>query len=147
VNPRELFVILGPSGCGKSTLLRCIAGLEEPEEGEITLGTRTVYSALTGYSVPAQERRIGMVFQNYALYPHMSVTENIAFGLRTRKVPAPERDQRVAEALRLVEMEEFADRSPAQLSGGQQQRVALARAIAGHSRTSTPCCANQFGRN
>ncbi len=131
VNPQELFVILGPSGCGKSTLLRCVAGLEEPEEGEISLGTRTVYSTMTGYSVPAQERQIAMVFQNYALYPHMSVAENIAFGLRTRKVPAPEREQRVAEALRLVELEEFAHRTPGHLSGGQQQRVALARAIAG----------------
>ncbi len=131
VNPGELFVILGPSGCGKSTLLRCVAGLEEPESGEILLGRRTVYSAARGESVPAQHRQIGMVFQNFALYPHMSVAENVGFGLKTRRVALPEVRQRVAEALRLVDMQELADRRPRQLSGGQQQRVALARAIAG----------------
>ena len=134
VNPNELFVILGPSGCGKSTLLRCVAGLEEGEQGEIRLGDRTVYSTWTGEAVAARDRQVGMVFQNFALYPHMSVAENVAFGLRTRKVPRPEITQRVAEALRLVEMEEFADRSPARLSGGQQQRVAIARAVAGRPR-------------
>jgi ABC-type sugar transport system ATPase subunit len=134
VNPGELFVILGPSGSGKSTLLRCVAGLEEPERGEISLGGRVVYSAVSGESIAAQHREIGMVFQNFALYPHMTVAENVAFGLRTRKVAAPEVGRRLAAALRLVEMEEFADRSPAQLSGGQQQRVALARAIAGDPR-------------
>lgn len=134
INPGELFVILGPSGCGKSTLLRCIAGLEEPEQGEITLGGRRVYSASTGESVASRDREIGMVFQNFALYPHMTVRENVGFGLRTRKVPHAEATERVASALGLVEMEEYADRSPARLSGGQQQRVALARAIAGDPR-------------
>ena len=134
INPGELFAILGPSGCGKSTLLRCIAGLEEPEQGEITLGGRRVYSATTGESVAARDRQIGMVFQNFALYPHMTVAENVGFGLRTRKVPQPEASERVASALHLVEMDEYADRSPARLSGGQQQRVALARAIAGNPR-------------
>lgn len=134
INPGELFVILGPSGCGKSTLLRCIAGLEEPQQGEITLGGRRVYSATTGESVAARDREIGMVFQNFALYPHMTVARNVGFGLRTRKVPQAEAAGRVTAALRLVEMEEYADRSPANLSGGQQQRVALARAIAGNPR-------------
>ncbi|MFW5741702.1 MAG: ABC transporter ATP-binding protein [Spirochaetota bacterium] len=135
INPGELFVILGPSGCGKSTLLRCIAGLEEPEQGEIALGGRRVYSAGTGESVAARDREIGMVFQNFALYPHMTVAQNVGFGLRTRKVPQAEAAERITEALRLVEMEEYADRSPARLSGGQQQRVALARAIAGNPKT------------
>ena len=134
VNPKELFVILGPSGCGKSTLLRCVAGLEEPDHGEISLGRRTVYSATTGESVSAQHRQVGMVFQNFALYPHMNVAENVGFGLRTRRVATPEIRARVSEALRLVEMEDFVDRRPAHLSGGQQQRVALARAIAGNPR-------------
>ena len=134
INPGELFVILGPSGCGKSTLLRCIAGLEEPEQGEIALGGRRVYSAATGESVASRDREIGMVFQNFALYPHMTVVQNVGFGLRTRKVPQTEAAERVTAALRLVEMEEYADRSPAHLSGGQQQRVALARAIAGNPK-------------
>ncbi len=134
INPGELFVILGPSGCGKSTLLRCIAGLEEPEQGEIALGGRRVYSAATGESVASRDREIGMVFQNFALYPHMTVAQNVGFGLRTRKVPQTEAAERVTAALRLVEMEEYADRSPAHLSGGQQQRVALARAIAGNPK-------------
>ncbi len=134
VNENELFVILGPSGCGKSTLLRCVAGLEEPEHGEITLGRRTVYSALNGESVPVQHRQVGMVFQNFALYPHMSVDENVGFGLKTRRVPPAEMRQRIDEALRLVDMEAYAGRRPGHLSGGQQQRVALARAIAANPR-------------
>jgi multiple sugar transport system ATP-binding protein len=134
INPEELFVILGPSGCGKSTLLRCVAGLENPEQGEIRLGGRIVHSSMTGESVAAQNRRVGMVFQNFALYPHMSVAENIGFGLKTRKVPREEAKQRVREALGIVEMEELADRTPAHLSGGQQQRVAVARAIAGNPK-------------
>ena len=134
VNDTELFVILGPSGCGKSTLLRCVAGLEEPEHGEIVLGRRTVYSALSGESVPVQHRQIGMVFQNFALYPHMTVEENVGFGLRTRRVAPAEMRQRIDEALRLVDMEAYAGRRPGHLSGGQQQRVALARAIAAKPR-------------
>ncbi len=131
VNPGELFVLLGPSGCGKSTLLRSVAGLEEPQEGSITLGRSTVLDARSGIHMRAQDRGIGMVFQDFALYPHMSVAQNIAFGLKTRKVPADEIDRRLAEALRIVEMESFAERRPAKLSGGQRQRIALARAIAG----------------
>ena len=134
INPGELFVILGPSGCGKSTLLRCVAGLEEPQDGTIALGGRTVFSAYTGEAVAPQDRKVGMVFQTFALYPHMTVRENVSFGLRTRKVPRPEAERRVAEALRLVDMEAFAERTPRHLSGGQQQRVSLARAIAGEAR-------------
>ncbi|MFW6211586.1 MAG: ABC transporter ATP-binding protein [Spirochaetota bacterium] len=134
VNPGELFVLLGPSGCGKSTLLRSVAGLEQPEQGEILMGRRTVLHADSGVSVPPREREVGMVFQNFALYPHMTVAKNVAFGLKTRKIAQEEADRRLRDALRLVEMEEFAGRSPAQLSGGQRQRVALARAVAVHPK-------------
>mgnify|MGYP006281943965 FL=1 len=130
VNPGELFVILGPSGCGKSTLLRCVAGLEEPEYGSITLGRRTVFDPGTGLNVSASERKVGMVFQDYALYPHMTVERNVAFGLKTRKVPKSEIPERTRQALKMVEMDQFATRRPAHLSGGQRQRVALARAVA-----------------
>ncbi|MFW5689739.1 MAG: ABC transporter ATP-binding protein [Spirochaetota bacterium] len=134
VNPNELFVILGPSGCGKSTLLRCVAGLEVPDEGTIALGGRTVFSSVTGESVAPRDRRIGMVFQNFALYPHMTAAENVAFGMQARRVPQAEARERVEKALAFVEMEELADRTPAHLSGGQQQRIAVARAIAGSPR-------------
>ncbi len=134
VNPGELFVLLGPSGCGKSTLLRSVAGLEQPEQGEILMGRRPVLHSANGLSVPARERQVGMVFQNFALYPHMTVAKNVAFGLKTRKVPQAEAEQRLKDALRLVEMEAFAERSPAQLSGGQRQRVAVARAVAVHPK-------------
>jgi iron(III) transport system ATP-binding protein len=123
IEPGELFFLLGPSGCGKTTLLRMIAGLETPTAGRIRFGDRDVTS------LPANKRRIGMVFQSYALWPHMSVAENVAFGLKVRKVQSAERDQRVREALAAVQMESFAERKPGQLSGGQQQRVALARAL------------------
>jgi ABC-type sugar transport system ATPase subunit len=134
VNPGEIFTILGPSGCGKSTLLRALAGLEEPEHGTISLGNRTVMDVTTGTNVPARERQIGMVFQDYALYPHMDVERNIMFGLKTRKVPSGEIQERTDTALRMVEMESFRNRKPSQLSGGQRQRVALARAVAANPR-------------
>lgn len=124
VRAGELFTLLGPSGCGKTTLLRLIAGLEQPDEGEIFFGDRRVETE------PAHLRNIGMVFQNYALFPHMSVADNVAYGLRARKVNPVEAAQRVEEALVMVQMERFGSRSPGQLSGGQQQRVALARALA-----------------
>jgi sn-glycerol 3-phosphate transport system ATP-binding protein len=132
INRGELFVILGPSGCGKSTLLRSVAGIEEPEQGSVWIGGTQVYNAQTGESVAAQHRFVGMVFQNFALYPHLSVSQNVGFGLQSRKVPKAEIGPRVHEALRIVDMLEFAGRTPAALSGGQQQRVALARAIAGN---------------
>lgn len=119
----ELFFLLGPSGCGKSTLLRIIAGLLEPTEGRILFDGEDITK------LPPEKRETAMVFQNYALWPHLSVFENVAFGLRARKIPAGEIRQKVTEALKLVHMEEFADRKIPFLSGGQQQRVALARAI------------------
>jgi iron(III) transport system ATP-binding protein len=120
---RELFFLLGPSGCGKTTLLRLIAGFYQPDGGELRFGDQVMNT------VPPHERNTGMVFQSYALWPHMSVAQNVAYGLEIRKVPAKEKAERVAEALRTVRMEAYADRSPNQLSGGQQQRVALARAL------------------
>jgi iron(III) transport system ATP-binding protein len=119
----ELFFLLGPSGCGKTTLLRCIAGFNEPDSGQVLIGERDVTR------VPPHERDTGMVFQSYALWPHMTVAENVAFGLDMRKAPKPETKQRVAEALAMVQMTDRADYKPNQLSGGQQQRVALARAL------------------
>ena len=123
VEPGELFFLLGPSGCGKTTLLRLLAGFYHPDAGRIRFGERDI----TG--VPPHKRRTGMVFQNYALWPHMTVRENVAFGLEMHDVPTPERRERVARALKMVQMAEYADRSPNQLSGGQQQRVALGRAL------------------
>jgi len=123
IEPGELFFLLGPSGCGKTTLLRCVAGFCIPDEGSIRIGERDITR------LPPYERDAGMVFQSYALWPHMSVGENIAFGLEMRGVPPDERRQRVAEALAMVKMSERADHRPNQLSGGQQQRVALARAL------------------
>jgi iron(III) transport system ATP-binding protein len=119
----ELFFLLGPSGCGKSTALRTVAGFYHPDEGEIHFGDRAMRD------VPPHERNTGMVFQNYALWPHMTVYQNIEYGLNVRKVGDAEKKRRVGEALDIVQMHEYADRSSNQLSGGQQQRVALARAL------------------
>lgn len=120
---RELFFLLGPSGCGKTTLLRLIAGFYRPASGEVRFGNRRMND------VEPHRRNTGMVFQNYALWPHLTVAENVVYGLEVRTIPASERRDRVAEALRIVRMEAFASRKPNQLSGGQQQRVALARAL------------------
>ncbi len=120
----EFFFLLGPSGCGKTTLLRTIAGFVEPAGGDVLFAGRSVAG------VPPERRDCGMVFQNYALWPHLSVAENVAFGLDVRRIARDEKARRVAMALRLVRMEDFAARAPASLSGGQQQRVALARALA-----------------
>ncbi len=119
----EFLSLLGPSGCGKTTTLSMIAGFETPTRGEIRIRGRRVNA------LPPERRDIAMVFQNYALFPHMSVAENIGFGLRMRRVPAAERGKRVAETARLVQVEHLLGRRPSQLSGGQQQRVALARAL------------------
>ncbi|MDD4890617.1 MAG: ABC transporter ATP-binding protein [Phycisphaerae bacterium] len=124
VEPGELFFLLGPSGCGKTTLLRMLAGFVAPDAGRILLGDEDVTDR------PAHRRNCGMVFQNYALWPHLSVAENIAFGLRVRRLPAAQRRDRVEEMVSVVQLTGLADRRPAQLSGGQQQRVALARALA-----------------
>src|SRR5712692_9973286 len=123
VEDEELLVLLGPSGCGKSTVLRVIAGLEEPTAGTIHIGDRVVTE------IEAKDRDVAMVFQSYALYPHMTVERNIEFPLRARHVPREQRATLVAEAARIVGIDELLARKPAQLSGGQRQRVALARAI------------------
>jgi len=120
---KEFLVFVGPSGCGKSTALRCLAGLEEITEGQIKIGDRVVND------VPPKDRNIAMVFQSYALYPHMSVYDNMAFGLKLRKTPKSDIDRRVKEAAGLLGIEMLLDRKPKQLSGGQRQRVALGRAI------------------
>ena len=123
----EFIVLLGPSGCGKTTTLRCIAGLEEISDGEIRMGDRVVSSKST--SVPPEKRAIGMVFQSYAIWPHMTVAENVAFGLGLKGLPKAEVTERVQTALGLVGLSQYGARGASQLSGGQQQRVALARAI------------------
>jgi iron(III) transport system ATP-binding protein len=123
IQDQELFFLLGPSGCGKTTLLRIIAGFYQPDSGELRFGDRQMGS------LPPHRRNTGMVFQNYALWPHMTVFENVAYGLEVRAVSAGEKKERVARALAIVQMGSYADRTPNQLSGGQQQRVALARAL------------------
>ncbi|GAB1487789.1 ABC transporter ATP-binding protein [Opitutaceae bacterium] len=123
IEPGELFFLLGPSGCGKTTLLRSMAGFYIPEEGRILFGDEDVTK------LPPHKRNTGMMFQSYALWPHMTVAENVAFGLEERKVPKDEIRKRVGDALTSVRMDAYAERRPNQLSGGQQQRVALARAL------------------
>ena len=119
----EFMVLVGPSGCGKSTSLRMLAGLEEINDGKIFIGDRDVTHT------PPKDRDIAMVFQNYALYPHMSVADNMAFALKMAKVPDAERKKRVAEAAKILGLEEYLERKPKALSGGQRQRVAMGRAI------------------
>jgi len=123
IEDKEFIVLVGPSGCGKSTTLRMIAGLEEISEGELYIGDTLVND------VAPKDRDIAMVFQNYALYPHMTVFDNMAFGLKLRKVPKDEITRRVTEAAKILDIEHLLDRKPAALSGGQRQRVALGRAI------------------
>src|SRR3989338_3985040 len=123
VENREFMVLVGPSGCGKSTTLRMIAGLEEASEGEIYIGDKLVND------VPPKDRDIAMVFQNYALYPHMSVYENMAFGLKLRHYPKSEIEARVKEAAEILGITKLLDRKPKALSGGERQRVAVGRAI------------------
>ena len=131
VAEHEVCVLLGPSGCGKTTALRCVAGLETPDEGEIRLGGKTVYSSAGGIHVPTERRDIGMVFQSYALWPHMNVFQVVAYPLTDgrRRVPAGEVKERVGKALEMVKLGGLENRSVTDLSGGQQQRVALARAL------------------
>ncbi|HET6967915.1 MAG TPA: sn-glycerol-3-phosphate ABC transporter ATP-binding protein UgpC [Ornithinibacter sp.] len=122
----EFVVLVGPSGCGKTTVLRMVAGLETISKGAVSIGDRVVND------VPPKERDIAMVFQNYALYPHMNVYDNMAFGLKLQKVARPEIDERVREAARILDLDDFLGRKPAALSGGQRQRVAMGRAIVRH---------------
>ncbi len=125
----EFVTLLGPSGCGKSTILRIVAGIEEPSRGAVTAGGEVVNDTEAGRMTPPETRDLSMVFQSYAVWPHMTVAKNVAFPLRYRKVPRRERAAMVDDALRAVRMDGFADRYPHQLSGGQQQRVAIARSI------------------
>ena len=124
ITDKEFIILVGPSGCGKSTTLRMIAGLEEISEGELYIGDRLVND------IAPKDRDIAMVFQNYALYPHMTVYDNMAFGLKLRKVPKDQIDKAVREAARILDLEKLLDRKPKALSGGQRQRVAFARALA-----------------
>ncbi|MBP8130527.1 MAG: ABC transporter ATP-binding protein [Candidatus Hydrogenedentes bacterium] len=126
IDQGEFFALLGPSGCGKTTTLRLIAGLETPDTGAVFFDGRDVTAA------PPEKRNAAMVFQSYALFPHMNVFENVAFGLRARRMPKPDIRERVAEALGYVQLEGMEKRRVTELSGGQQQRVALARALAVH---------------
>jgi len=123
VESKEFLVLVGPSGCGKSTVLRMIAGLEDITKGEIYIGDKLVND------VPAKDRDIAMVFQNYALYPHMNVYNNMAFGLKLRKIPGGEIDRRVKETAGILGIDSLLKRKPKELSGGQKQRVAVGRAI------------------
>src|SRR3954469_20562048 len=124
----EFFTLLGPSGSGKTTCLRMIAGFERPDEGRIELAGDDVSR------LPPAERDVNTVFQDYALFPHMSVGDNVAYGLKVKKVAKPQRAERVEEALSMVRLDGYADRRPSQLSGGQRQRVALARALVNRPR-------------
>ena len=123
INEGEFFTLLGPSGCGKTTLLRMIAGFNPIDDGKISFNGKVIND------IPAQKRNIGMVFQNYAIFPHMTVKDNVAYGLKARKIKGEELERRTLEAMKMMQIDKLKDRMPSQLSGGQQQRVALARAI------------------
>ncbi len=147
-----MVALLGPSGSGKTTLLRAIAGLDHPDAGRTALGDEVVFDGRAGRAVPPERRSVGLVFQSYALWPHRTVFENVAYGLRLRRVPDAELRRRVEDTLRDLGLAGMAGRHPHQLSGGQQQRVALARAIVYDprvllldepSRTSTPSSARR----
>ncbi len=130
VESGAFLTLLGPSGCGKTTLLRCLAGLEDPDGGEIYIGDKLVFSHPKGISLPPGKRELGLVFQNYALWPHMKVDKNITFALEIQKLSKDEIQTRVKEALAEVKMDGYEDRYPREMSGGQQQRIALARMLA-----------------
>jgi ABC-type sugar transport system ATPase subunit len=130
IEPGTFLTLLGPSGCGKTTLLRCIAGLEDPDGGEIVIGDKLVFSHSRGISLPPGQRSLGLVFQNYALWPHMTVYKNMTFALEVQRLSKEEMDRRVKESLAEVQMEGYEDRYPREMSGGQQQRIALARMLA-----------------
>src|SRR3954462_5585936 len=129
VAPGEQLTLLGPSGCGKTTTLRAIAGLEQPSAGDIRIAGAPVYSSASRVNIPAEKRGLSMVFQSYAIWPHMTVFENVAYGLRVRRESTAQIAEKVDRALDMVQMRPYRDRGASQLSGGQQQRVALARAF------------------
>lgn len=130
IKDREFITLLGPSGCGKTTTLRMIAGLETPTSGEIIIDGQTVFSSEKGIDVPPQKRNVGFLFQNYALWPHMTVLQNITFGLENLKWDKKRIEERSSKLMEMMQIEEYRDRYPAELSGGQQQRVAIARTLA-----------------
>lgn len=130
IEPGSFLTLLGPSGCGKTTLLRCLAGLEDPDGGEIYIGDKLIFSYDKAISLPPSKRDLGFVFQNYALWPHMKVEKNITFALEIQKMSKEEMRKRVRETLAEVQMEGYEDRYPREMSGGQQQRIALARMLA-----------------
>ena len=130
IEPGAFVTILGPSGCGKTTLLRLIAGLEEPDHGDIILGDKLVFSRDKGVTEPPEKRGIGLIFQSYALWPHMTVERNITLALKEQKLSRDEIETRLTNALQMVQLEDYRNRFPSELSGGQQQRVAVARLIA-----------------
>ena len=133
VDENELVVLLGPSGCGKTTLLRCVAGLERPDEGEISIDGRVVFSSIKGIFIPPDQRRVSMVFQSYALWPHMTVAQNVGYPLEGHKLSKTEIGERVSRALGMVGVSGLEGQYPGRISGGQQQRVALARALVSNS--------------
>lgn len=130
IEPGQFLTLLGPSGCGKTTLLRCVAGLEEPDAGEISIGDQVVFCYDRGISLPPGKRDLGLVFQNYALWPHMTVYKNMTFALEIQRLPRAEMAERVQRSLAEVQMEGYEERYPREMSGGQQQRIALARMLA-----------------
>lgn len=134
VSRQEVLTLLGPSGCGKSTLLRCLAGLESPDCGSIRIGGEEVFNGGSGLNVPTEQRNLGMVFQSYAIWPHMTVFDNVAYGLRVKGSLKTETEVKVADAIKIVKLEGFEKRYPSQLSGGQQQRVVLARCLSYNPR-------------
>ena len=131
VEDSQILCLVGPSGCGKTTLARCLLGLNNPESGEIYVGDRCVFSSKKRINVPPDKRNIGVVFQDYAVWPHLTVRENVIYPLKKKRVNKEEANKRVDNALKQVDMSEYADHLPGQLSGGQQQRVAIARALLG----------------
>ena len=130
----DFMTLLGPSGCGKTTTLRVVSGLEKPQNGVMTIDGEEMINADLAYYAEPSKRGLNLVFQSYALWPHMTVKENIAFGLKIQKLPKDEIDRRIHEALRMMRIEEYIDRYPNELSGGQQQRVAIARAVASNPK-------------
>ncbi len=129
----EILCLVGPSGCGKTTLVRCLLGLNKPETGEIYVGDTCIFSASRRINQPVERRNIGIVFQDYAVWPHLTVSENVGYPLKKKRVPKAEIAQRVKDTLAMVNMSEYANHLPSQLSGGQQQRVAIARALVTNS--------------